>query len=306
MNTIRAWIPLTLALTIPITLSAASGTIKGKVTDPDGNPVGDVRITLIDSRQGTTYVCKTDRKGRYSRGGIDPAEYVMKLAKEGFLPLDGRVVIGAAGSEVVRNAVLAAPAKRPAGPEWEAADVEAKRLYKAGEYEKALKLYRDILGGYPGLARIHFYAGNCLFRLERYEEALDAFLEAVRLKSDFFEAYTNLANASSRLNRFDETLLVFEQALAIHPESPSLLSTAGRLYLVSGRSEKAAEYLERAASLNPDARDDFYTLGIARARKGDLVGAIQAYEKFIALNADPAEDARVRGIVDRLRAKRQR
>jgi tetratricopeptide (TPR) repeat protein len=305
MNMIRTRILLFLALVIPVALSGATGTIKGKVTDQDGNPVGDVRITLSDARRGTAYVCKTDRKGRYSQGGIDPADYVMKLEKEGFLPLDGPVVISA-GSEVVRNAVLAAPAGQRAKPEWEDADVEAKRLYKNGEYEDALKLYRNILGGYPELARIHFYAGNCLFHLERHEEALDAYREAVRLKADFFEAYTNLANVSCRLNRFDEALLVFEQGLAIHPESPALLSTAGRLYLVSGRSGKAVEYLERAASLDPDSRDHFYSLGIARAGQGDVARAIQAYEKFIALNADPAEDARVRGIVDRLKARQKK
>ena len=294
-------IVLTLALVSPLFLSGAGGIIKGKVTDPDGNPVKDVRITLHDTTREKTYILKTDKKGGYVHRGIDPSDYVMKLEKEGYLPLEGQVLI-VAKPEVVRNAVLAPVAERPAKPAWEGTNLEANRLYKEGRYEEALKLYRDILGGNAGLAQIQFNAGNCLFHLERYEEALDAFKEAIRLKPDFFDAYTNLAGTFGKLKKFDEAVPLFERALAAYPESPALLSSAGLLYLSSGRSDKAVEYLKKAASLDPDARHHYDSLGIAYTREGDLAAAVQSYEKFLALNTDPAEAARVRGIVGRLKA----
>ncbi|HEX2696053.1 MAG TPA: tetratricopeptide repeat protein [Acidobacteriota bacterium] len=301
MNSLRTRIIIAIALALPLTLSGAAGVIKGKVTDPDGNPVKDVRITLRDTTRAKTYVFKTDKKGGYFHKGIDPSEYVMKLEKEGYLPLEGQVFI-ASEPEVVRNAVLAPAAEAPVKAEWEAANVEANRLYKEGRYEEALKLYQGILAGNAGLAAIQFNAGNCFIHLERYEEAVGAFKEAVRLKPDFFDAYTNLANAFGKLKKFDEALPLFEQALTIHPESPALLSSAGLLYLSSGRSDKAVEYLEKAAALDPDARHQYYSLGIAYSRQGDLAKAVDAYEKFLVLNTDPAEATRVRGIVDRLKA----
>jgi len=294
-----------LALSLAIGLPAWSGVIKGRVTDPDGNPVPEVRITLSDAGLEKSYVLSTDAKGRYRKEGIAPAEYAMRLEKEGYVPLDGNVII-APGAAIVRNAVLAPASEKPAGPAWRAEDAAAKRLYKAGRYVEALDLYEGILSRYRELARIHFYAGNCRFHLERYEEALAAYKEAVRLKPDFFEAYTNLANASSRLDRLNEDLPLIEKALALYPESSELLSTAGRIYLVIGRSELAAACLEKAASLAPDARSDFYSLGLARARQGDLAGAVRAYEKFISLNADAGENARVRKIVDRLKAQQMK
>jgi tetratricopeptide (TPR) repeat protein len=302
MNSIRKRILLSLALALALVLSAAAGIIKGKVTDADGNPLGEVRITLSDAARGKTYVFKTDKNGGYSRKGIDPSDYAMKIEKEGYLPLDGQVLI-TPGPEVVRNAVLARVAERPVKPEWEGTNLEAKGLYKEGRYEEALKLYREIQGRNPELAQFPFYAGNCFFHLERYEEALAAFKEAVRLKPDFFEAYTNLASAFGKLNRFDEGSQFFEQALAAYPESPALLTGAGLLYLSSGRTDKAVASLEKAASLDPDARRPFYALGMAYTQQGDLAKAVAAYRKFLGLNTDPAEVARVRGIIEQLEAR---
>jgi tetratricopeptide (TPR) repeat protein len=298
----RTRIIFALALVSPLVLSGAAGVIKGKVTDPDGNPVKNVRITLRDTTRGKTYVFKTDKNGGYFHRGIDPSDYVMKLDKEGYLPLEGQVSV-APKPEVVRNAVLAPVAEQPVKPTWDGTNIEANRLYKEGRYEEALKLYRDILGGNAGLAQIHFNAGNCLFHLERYGEALDAFKEAVRLKPYFFDAYTNLAGTFGKLKKFEEAIPFFEEALAAYPESPALLSGAGLLYLSSGRNDKAVEYLKKAASLDPDARHHYDSLGIAYTREGDLAAAVQSYRKFLALNADPAEAARVGRIVDRLKSR---
>ena len=301
MISIRTRIIIALMLIAPLVLAGASGIIKGKVTDPDGKPIKDVRITLRDTARGKTYVFKTDKNGAYFHMGIDPSEYVMKLEKAGYLTLEGKVYI-VPEPELVRNAVLAPAVEQPVKPEWEASNIEANRLYREGRYEDALKLYRDILDRNAGLPQIQFNAGNCLFHLERYDEAVTAFKEAVRLKPDFFEAYTNLANAFSKLRRFEEAVPFFEQALAAYPENPALLSSTALLLLNSGQSDRAIENLEKAATLDADAKSHFYSLGIAYTQKGDLAKAIEAYEKYLALNTDANEAARVRTIIDQLKA----
>jgi tetratricopeptide (TPR) repeat protein len=301
MTSIRTRIITVLMLIAPLVLAGASGIIKGKVTDPDGKPVKDVRITLRDEARGKTYIFKTDKNGAYFHMGIDPSEYVMRLEKAGYLTLEGKVYI-VPEPELVRNAVLAPAVELPARPEWETSNLEANRLYQEGRYEDALKDYQEILDHNAELPQIQFNAGNCLFHLEKYEEAVTAFKEAVRLKPDLFEAYTNLANALGKLRRFEEEVPFFEQALAAYPENPALLSSTALLLLNSRQSDRAIEYLEKAASVDADAKSHFYSLGIAYTQKGDLAKAIEAYEKFLALNTDVNEAARVRTIVDQLKA----
>lgn len=72
---------------------SVTGSIKGKVTDAAGQPLADVKVTLLDSTRGQTYSMKTDKKGDYFLMGISPAEYQLKLEKPGFQPLEGRVSI---------------------------------------------------------------------------------------------------------------------------------------------------------------------------------------------------------------------
>jgi tetratricopeptide (TPR) repeat protein len=288
------------ALTALPVSASATGVIKGKITDPEGIPVRDVKITLVDPARGQTYVLKTNNKGEYYQIGINPAEYRMRIEKDGFLPLEGKFFISPE-EENVYNAVLAPTEKPPLKPAWEDANVRANGLYREGKFAEALDIYKGILARDGALAAIHFDAGNCLFHMGQYGESVTAFREAIRLKTDFFEAYTNLANAYGKLKKFDEGLSFFEDALRAYPESPAILSSAGLLYLNAGRSDGAIACLEKAASLDPNAAVHFYSLGIAYTQKGDLGKAVECYEKFLALNKDGGENERVKTIVEQLK-----
>ena len=284
---------------LPVSASA-TGVIKGKITDPEGKPIRDVKITLVDPARGQTYALRTNKKGEYYQMGINPAEYRMKIERDGFLPLEGKFFISPE-EENVYNAVLAPAETAPVKPAWEDANVRANSLYREGRFEEALDIYRGILAQDAGLAPIHFNAGNCLYQLGRYEDSVASFREAVRLKPDFFEAYTNLANAYGKVKKFDEGLSVFEDALKAYPENPAILSSAGLLHLNAGHSDRAIACLEKAASLDPNAADHFYSLGIAYTQKGDLGKAVESYEKFVALNKDVVENERVGAIIEQLK-----
>ncbi|OGD27371.1 MAG: hypothetical protein A2V57_08625 [Candidatus Aminicenantes bacterium RBG_19FT_COMBO_65_30] len=289
------------ASAVPPLLLAVTGTIKGKVADPDGKSLADVKITLVDPARGQTYVMKTNRKGNYFLMGISPAEYRLKLEKPGFQPLEGRVSI-APGQNSVFDAVLAPEVKQAVKPEWEDANIRANALFKEGRFEEAAAAYKDILAANSNLAAIHFNLGNCAYNLQRYEEAVASFKEAVRLKPDFFEAYTNLANAYGKLKKTGEAIPIFEEAIRVHPENARLFSALGLLYLNAGEGAKAVESLEKASVLDPAQPFTFYSLGIAHTQTAAYAKAVAAYEKYIALIQDAREIERVQGLIEQLKA----
>lgn len=280
---------------------AVTGAIKGKVADPDGKPVADVKITLVDPARGQTYVMKTDRKGNYFLMGISPADYKLKLEKSGFQPLEGRVSISP-GQNSVFDAVLAPEVKQAVKPEWEDKNIRANELFQEGRYEEAAAAYKDILSANPGLAAIHFNLGNCAYNLQRYEEAVASFKEAIRHKPDFFDAYTNLANAFGKLKKFDEAIPVFEEAIRAYPENARLFSALGLLYLNAGEGAKAVASLEKASALDPAQPFTYYSLGIAHTQTAAYAKAVAAYEKYIALIQDVKEIERVKGLIEQLKA----
>jgi tetratricopeptide (TPR) repeat protein len=291
---------LIFSVTASTTFPFVTGTIKGKVVDINGQPLPDVKVTLLDTSRGQTYSLETDKKGNYFMLGIPPAEYQLKLEKSGFQVLEGRVSI-IPGRESVFDAVLAPEAKQSLKPEWEGQNARATELFKQGRYEEAAALYREILAVHPDLAAIHFNLGNCAFNLGRYEEAVASFKEAVRLKPDFFDAYTNLANAFVRLKRSEEALPILEEATRVYPENAGLHSSLGLLYLNSGQGIKAAESLEKAAAIDPKAPFPFYSLGIAYTQSGDFEKAIASYEKYLALITDVKEIERIKGVIEQLK-----
>jgi Flp pilus assembly protein TadD len=54
-------------------------------------------------------------------------------------------------------------------------------------------------------------------QFQRYDEAISNLHEAVRIKPDYAEAWTNLGNALFQTRRFPEAADAFAKALSINP-----------------------------------------------------------------------------------------
>ena len=297
---LRPLFALGLLLASAAALPAVSGIIKGTVTDGDGRPLKDVTITLKDETRGQSYNVQTDKKGHYYLMGINPAEYRMRFEKTGFQKLEGVVSI-VPGKENVFDAVLVSEAPKRAAPAWEEKNLRAHELYLQNRFGEALALYNEILAVDPGVAFVHFNAGNCSYHLQDYEAAARSFREAVRLKPDFFEAYTNLANACARLKTFDETIPLFEDAIRAYPESGGLYASLGLLYLNAGQGARAAGCLEKAVLFSPEDPLAYQSLGLAYTQTGDYARAVASYEKYLTLITEPKEVERVKGVIEQLR-----
>jgi len=87
-----------------------------------------------------------------------------------------------------------------------------------GAYSEALSPYaaaEDIL---PGYYNIHYGKGVALMNLNRDEEAVKSFEEAITLKPDYGEAYLALASAHHRLGNKEEAAKAYEAALKLEPQ----------------------------------------------------------------------------------------
>src|SRR6266699_665483 len=59
--------------------------------------------------------------------------------------------------------------------------------------------------------------GNALHSLQRYQEALVAYEQAIRLDPNYARAYNGKGNALSGLQRYQEALTAYEQAIHLNP-----------------------------------------------------------------------------------------
>ncbi|MBT2325391.1 tetratricopeptide repeat protein [Variovorax paradoxus] len=69
------------------------------------------------------------------------------------------------------------------------------------------------------VANAHVTRGDALHRLERYDEAVDAYQSAHALNPDAYDALTNCGITFARLGRHDEALRCYDLALEKCPSS---------------------------------------------------------------------------------------
>lgn len=70
-------------------LSADAGVIHGRITDPQGNPIPEVRIEVVDLHRHAT----TDAQGRYRVSDLPTGVYQLSFAAIGFRPALRRVTV---------------------------------------------------------------------------------------------------------------------------------------------------------------------------------------------------------------------
>src|SRR5260370_1268376 len=88
---------------------------------------------------------------------------------------------------------------------------EGIALYELKRYEEALAAYEQAIRLDPNFANAYNGKGIALYGLKRHEEALAAYEQAIRLDPNFANAYYNKGIALNDLKRYKEADQAFEK-----------------------------------------------------------------------------------------------
>jgi predicted O-linked N-acetylglucosamine transferase (SPINDLY family) len=129
---------------------------------------------------------------------------------------------------------------------------EAWRLHRAGEHDRAERLYRDILrtdpSNYEALHRLAFLNGQC----GRWEQAQELMARAIALNPYAADALFLRGAALQQLHRHEDAVSCFDRALALNPSlAEARLNRAASLYRLR-RYEEAGEDYSRLLQIDPD------------------------------------------------------
>jgi len=192
---------------------------------------------------------------------------------------------------------------------------QALALHKAGRFAEADRLYAAILavrpdhfdalhlsgliklaqGQLPDALRLISAAmrakatpqvwlnhGIVLNAMQRHQEAIDSFDQAIKLKSKFAEAHNNRGVVLSTLGREDEALDSYKKALAITPNYAEAWSNRGNALLKLKRYEEALKAYDRAIAARPDYAEALYNRGNVFKELGRRDEALICYDRAIA------------------------
>lgn len=131
----------------------------------------------------------------------------------------------------------------------------AYNLISNGQEEKGIEEIRNFLVNNQKVWNAWFMLGWGLRRLERFSDAKQAFLEALKCGGDTnSDTYNELALCYSEEKDFAEANKCLMKALELEPESTKIISNLGFLALAQGNKQQARDYFTTVLEFDPKDR----------------------------------------------------
>jgi len=308
-NLVRNLLGLSSVLALFLGLSATTafsqtGAIEGKVTGPDGKPVGKDGALILITRTDIkgNYKVKTNKKGEFFHAGLPMGKYDVACEMDGKIVDTLRGVTVRLGEPVPVTFDLAVMAQRQQEMQKAAEtgtvtkemqrdmtpEQKAALEKQAKERSESMKKNKELNDAFNG--------GMEAMKTNNFQAAVDSFEKAATLDltqhvifGQLADAYGSLAKSKTGADKaaLDQKALdTFQKAITLKPDDPAYFNNYGLALARSGKFAEAQENLNKAATLDPaGAGRYFYNLGALLVNAGQNDPASIAFKK--AIEADP-------------------
>ncbi len=172
--------------------------------------------------------------------------------------------------------------------------------YTNQEFARALEAYSEALKLAPRDVRAENNRGLALDALNRTDEAIAAFQQAIRWETPASpqreQPMVNLATVLVRKGDTGEALPLLKQAEAIAPDLGSIREPIeeqlGHVYLQQGQLPEASAAFERALKISPQSAALHFLLGQTYRRMGDKAKADEQFKQSAALSGSHSSPER--------------
>ena len=113
-------------------------------------------------------------------------------------------------------------------------------------------------------AEAWYELGEAYFNLNRYNDAVDAYRQAIRIEPENATAWLKLGFAYLYLNRYNDAADAYRQAIRINPEDAAAWFNLGLAYFLSGNRHAALEAVQKLRRLDPERADKLFNLIVPR------------------------------------------
>lgn len=133
--------------------------------------------------------------------------------------------------------------------------------------------------------------GSLYYDEKRYPEAIQAFLTEITLRPRA-GSYHFVGNSYRFTDKFEEALKAYHDALRLNPEYKRVFVDLGHTYNGLGRHAEAIEAYRKAIKAYPDDVNARVSLGLTLLRQGDAQAALEQYQIIEKLDPQRAETLR--------------
>lgn len=125
-------------------------------------------------------------------------------------------------------------------------------LYGLQRYDEALEAYDQAIEIDPDDAEKWICRGNALTGLELYEEALESYRRATGIDPDNATAWQNVGITLYELKQYQDALEAYDNAIERDPDDPDLWNNVGLAYFELQQFDEALKAYDLAIDFDPD------------------------------------------------------
>ena len=288
-------VAVSVVLWVTGTHAQTTGTVRGLVTDRNGQPVPGARVSIEAQAASDPVETMTDDAGQFQQTGLPPGHYSVTADKAAIGGQIFRILVDPGGSVDIRFVLEPGrtPAPwlrwRPGGQTREAAFEAGVRAILDGAFEDAIAQFKAVLQAMPTCVDCHFNIGVSYDRLDRFADAEAAFRDALRILPDYAAAYYGLAEIYSKQNRTEDEAIARREANRIATSSLAAgraraqdALNRGIAFWNAGAVEDALRQYREALETDVTVVEAYYWLGLAYEAGGDPEAATQALSRYLS------------------------
>ena len=145
---------------------------------------------------------------------------------------------------------------------------EAKGFYQAKNYERALKMYKNLSTLHPNDYRVWNNLGLCHAKLSDYKKAIVAFEKAVEVNAKKELIWSNLGKAYYHNSEFTKVIKTYKRALKVFPYNTFYLNGIGTIYIELNKFNNAIKIFKQALDIDQQSHTAWHNLCMAYGKKG--------------------------------------
>jgi tetratricopeptide (TPR) repeat protein len=259
---------------------ALSGVIKKAIT---GEPILEAKITVVSTKSSSLrYVMKSDKKGQFYRGGLQPGMYTITIEKEGYIPMQSSVRVRLEKEELE---VELRPFEGMA-PTTSKLSSQAVNLLNEGKFEEAIEKFTEVITEDPSNPLFYYYRGMAFERTGDLEKALVDYQKSVELKPDFVLPTSSMGKIYAKQQEFEKAIEFYQKAAELGDQDVLTFYNLGTSLMNIGNQAEAKGIFEKLISLDANFSDAYYHLGIIYIGLGNSAVAIELLQKFIDMDPE--------------------
>ncbi|XP_015913361.2 protein O-mannosyl-transferase Tmtc3 [Parasteatoda tepidariorum] len=114
----------------------------------------------------------------------------------------------------------------------------------------------------------------------RLQEADALYRQAIRMRSDYIQAYINRGDILIKLNKTSEAREVYEKALSLDNNNPDIYYNLGVVHLEQSKLTEALEYFDKALELDPEHEQALMNSAVLIQESGNALKRKVAYDRL--------------------------